>query len=533
MSGVTPALHRAILCVDVEGFGDRRRTNPHQLVVRDGLYRSLRDAFTRSGVEWEACYREDRGDGVLVLVSPDVPKNVLVGRVPRELAAAISEHNRAHDREAQIRLRMVVHAGEVLGDAHGVVGAAINMAFRLLEAEELKRALRASAGPLAVIASEWFFDEVIRHDPASHPTAYRQVRVSVKETQASAWIYVPGEPRSTENPAGQSPTLPLTVPRQLPGAIASFAGRTGELEELTAILDRDMAAGGTVVISAIDGTAGIGKTAVALHWAHRVADRFPDGQLYVNLRGFDPAGSPMEPAEAVRGFLDAFEVPTERIPINLEAQAALYRSLVSGRRLLVVLDNARDVGQVRPLLPGSPGCVVVITSRNHLTSLITVEGARPLTLDLLPIEEAAELLARRLGSGRLAAEQQAVEEIIALCAQLPLALSIVAARAAAHPGFPLAALAAELRDARGGLDGFTSGDLTTDLRAVFSWSYQRLGTPAARLFRLLALHPGPDIAIPAAASLAALPAYEVRNLLAELSRSHLLEEHIPMICAPG
>ena len=293
------------------------------------------------------------------------------------------------------------------------------------------------------------------------------------------------------------------------------------------MLDRDMAAGGTVVISAIDGTAGIGKTAVALHWAHRVADRFPDGQLYVNLRGFDPAGSPMAPAEAVRGFLDAFEVPAERIPINLEAQAALYRSLVSGRRILVVLDNARDVGQVRPLLPGSPGCVVVVTSRNHLTSLITVEGARPLTLDLLPVEEAAELLARRLGSGRLAAEQQAVEEIIALCAQLPLALSIVAARAAAHPGFPLAALAAELRDARGGLDGFTSGDLTTDLRAVFSWSYQRLGTPAARLFRLLALHPGPDIAIPAAASLAALPAHEVRNLLAELSRSHLLEEHIP------
>jgi len=527
MSGVAPALHRAILCVDVEGFGDRRRTNPHQVAVRDGLYRSLRAAFTRSGVDWDGCYHEDRGDGVLVLVRPEVPKNVLVGRMPRELATALSEHNRAHDTEARIRLRMAVHAGEVVSDAHGVVGAAINAAFRLLAAEELKRTLRASAGALAVIASEWIFDEVIRHDPASDLAAYRQVRVSVKETQTSAWIYVPGEPYPAENPTASSPVPPLTVPRQLPGAIPSFAGRTGELDELTAMLDRDMAAGGTVVISAIDGTAGIGKTAVALHWAHRVADRFPDGQLYVNLRGFDPAGSPMAPAEAVRGFLDAFEVPAERIPINLEAQAALYRSLVSGRRILVVLDNARDVEQVRPLLPGSPGCVVAVTSRNHLTSLITVDGARPLTLDLLPVEEAAELLARRLGSGRLAAEQQAVEEIIALCAQLPLALSIVAARAAAHPRFPLAALAAELRDARGGLDGFTGGDLTTDLRAVFSWSYQRLGTPASRLFRLLALHPGPDISAPAAASLAALPANEVRNLLAELSRSHLLEEHIP------
>ena len=287
-----------------------------------------------------------------------------------------------------------------------------------------------------------------------------------------------------------------------------------------------MVPGGTVVISAIDGTAGIGKTAFALHWAHGVTDQFPDGQLYLNLRGFDPAGSPMEPTEAVRGFLDAFEIPAERIPLNLEAQAALYRSLVSGRRMLVMLDNARDVEQVRPLLPGSPGCVVVVTSRNHLTSLITAEGARPLTLGLLPVEEAAELLARRIGPDRLAAEPQAVDEIIALCAQLPLALSIVAARAAAHPKFALTALAAELRDAHG-LDGFSSGDLTTDLRAVFSWSYERLTAPAGRLLRLLALHPGPDISVAATASLAALPRQEVRSLLTELAQSHLFEEHIP------
>ena len=463
----------------------------------------------------------------LILVPPEIPKNLLVGQVPRELTAALSEHNRTHGIEAQIRLRMAVHAGEILIDAHGVVGAAINMAFRLLEAEELKRSLAESDGTLAVIASEWFFDEVIRHDPVCYPAAYRQIWISVKETQANARIYIPGQRWPTENPAALPPAALPNVPRQLPGAIASFAGRTNELDELTAMLDRDMAAGGTVVISAIDGTAGIGKTAVALHWAHRVADRFPDGQLYVNLRGFDPVGSPMAPAEAVRGFLDAFDVPAERIPLNLDTQAALYRSLISGRRILVVLDNARDVEQVRPLLPGSPGCVVVVTSRNHLSSLIAADGARPLTLGLLPIEEATELLARRLGSGRLAAEQQAAEEIISLCAQLPLALSIVAARAAAHPRFPLAALATELRDARGGLDGFSGGDLTTDLRAVFSWSYQRLGTAAARLFRLLALHPGPDIARPAVASLGALPAYQVRHLLTELSRSHLIEEHSP------
>jgi hypothetical protein len=162
-----------------------------------------------------------------------------------------------------------------------------------------------------------------------------------------------------------------------------------------------------------------------------VADRFPDGQLYVNLRGFDPAGSPMSAAEAVRGFLDAFGVPAERIPLGLEAQASLYRSILAGRRVLVVLDNARDAAQVRPLLPGSPGCVVVVTSRNRLTGLIAAEGARPLTVDLLSVAEARELLVRRLGPGRVAAEPESVKEIIALCARLPLALSVVAARAGA------------------------------------------------------------------------------------------------------
>src|SRR5262249_5743225 len=157
---------------------------------------------------------------------------------------------------------------------------------------------------------------------------------------------------------------------------------------------------------AVDGTAGIGKTALAVCWAHRVADRFPDGQLYVNLRGFDPAGPPMAPAEAVRGFLDAFEVPAERVPVGLEAQASLYRSILAGRRVLVVLDNARDAAQVRPLLPGSPGCVVLVTSRTRLTSLVAVEGARPLTVGLLSVAEARDLLARRLGPDRVAAEPE-------------------------------------------------------------------------------------------------------------------------------
>src|ERR1700733_415571 len=178
----------------MEGFGDRRRTNPDQVVARDGLYRALSQAFTRSGMCWEDCYHEDRGDGALILIPSDVPKSLLVTDVPRELAAALSEHNQAHARQARIRLRLAVHAGEIHYDAHGVAGTAINVAFRLLEAAPLKRALAGSSGVLAVIASRWFFEEVVRHAPASSPASYRRVPIAVKETQGSAWICRPDDP---------------------------------------------------------------------------------------------------------------------------------------------------------------------------------------------------------------------------------------------------------------------------------------------------------------------------------------------------
>src|SRR5215470_2883129 len=317
------------------------------------------------------------------------------------------------------------------------------------------------------------------------------------------------------------------LPQQLPPAVAHFAGRAGELATLTELLNGRAASNGTVVISAVSGTAGVGKTALALYWAHQVADRFPDGQLYVNLRGFDPSGQGMDPAEAVRRFLDALGVPPERIPVELDAQAALYRSQLAGKRMLVVLDNARDSTQVRPLLPGTPTCLVMVTSRNQLTSLIAAEGAHSITLDLLTDDEARQLLVRRLGAARVAAEPAAVAEIITRCARLPLALALVAARTTTRPTGGLRMLANELRDTRHWWQTLTDDDPTTDVRAVFSWSYQALTPAAARLFRLLGLHPGPDIAAAAAASLAGLSATMVRSVLAELTRASLLVEHIP------
>jgi tetratricopeptide (TPR) repeat protein/transcriptional regulator with XRE-family HTH domain len=335
------------------------------------------------------------------------------------------------------------------------------------------------------------------------------------------------EPTGPGDGPGRDQAAPA-VPRQLPAAVAGFTGRTAELETLTQMLD-DATGGapGTVVISAIGGTAGVGKTALALHWAHQVAGRFGDGQLYVNLRGFDPSGIPAEPATAIRGFLDALGVPPERIPAAPDAQAGMYRSLLADRKTLIVLDNARDEQQIRPLLPASPGSLVLVTSRNQLTGLAAADGARLLSLDVLSQAEADRLLIARVGAARAIAEPDAIHEIARLCACLPLALSVAAARAATRPGFPLAAVAAELRDIASRLDALDAGDPAVSVRAVISWSYRQLSTDAARMFRLLGLHPGPDVSAAAAASLAATREPEARRSLGELARAHLVAEHVP------
>jgi DNA-binding SARP family transcriptional activator/transcriptional regulator with XRE-family HTH domain len=324
----------------------------------------------------------------------------------------------------------------------------------------------------------------------------------------------------------RQPTLPhqLPVPRHLPAAVQYFVGRTGELKALTGLLGR--AGGGspgTVVISAIGGTAGVGKTALAVHWAHRVADRFPDGQLYVDLRGFDPAGTPVASADAIRRFLEALQVPADQIPSSAEAQQDMYRSLLADRRMLIVLDNARDTGQVRPLLPAGPRHLVLVTSRNQLTSLVAAEGAHPVALDVLNPADARDLLARRLGQARIEAEADAVTELTELCARLPLALAIAGAHAALHPGLPLATLVTKLRNASSRLDALDAGQ-DASVRAVFSWSYQHLPAPAARMFRLLGVHSGPDITAAAAASLTGAAPDQARATLNQLTRSNLLTE---------
>jgi tetratricopeptide (TPR) repeat protein/transcriptional regulator with XRE-family HTH domain len=315
-------------------------------------------------------------------------------------------------------------------------------------------------------------------------------------------------------------------PAQLPLDIAGFTGRVAELAWLDALLAHSRGRGTAVVVGAVSGTAGVGKTALVMHWAHRVRHRFPDGQLYVNLRGFGPGGRMTSPTEAVRGFLDGLGLSADRIPTDLAAQTALYRSLLAGRRMLVILDNARDSDHVRPLLPGSRSAMVLITSRNHLTGLVANEGAHRLSLGLLSATEARALLAARLGVDRVDAEPMAAAAIATACARLPLALAVAAARAQ-QTGFTLATVAAELADAGRRLDTLDAGDDAGRVRAVFSWSYAALTPPAARLFRLLGLHRGPDITAPAAASLAGQPLSVLRPTLTELVSANLLTERAP------
>jgi tetratricopeptide (TPR) repeat protein len=540
-------VHRTIVVWDVEGFGDPNRTNAHQVTVRDGLYQVLRQAFQHAGICWADCDHEDRGDGVFVLAPAQITKVSFVDGLPHALVRALREHNASHSPSARIRLRMAVHAGEVAYDEHGVTSAAVNLAFRLVDAAPLKAALAESPGVLAVITSGWFFDEVVQHNPACYPAGYRRVRVTVKETATIAWISRPDHPyppaQHLTDPAAQGfsaamavrgllatrPTGELPVPRQLPLAVRDFTGRAEHLTTLdTLIPDSDNPdlppdPKGAVVITAIDGTAGVGKTTLAVFWAHRVQHRFPDGTLYINLRGYGP-GQPATPAEVLDGFLFALGCPPQRIPVGLQAQTALYRSLLAGRRVLIVLDNADTAQQVRPLLPGSPGCLVLITSRASLTGLVVSDGAVRLTLDLLTPDEALDLLRGILGTDRVTAEPQAVSALIGICARLPLALRIATGRAATRPHHCLADMVAEMNADHTRLDALhTLGDDPTSVRAVFDWSYQRLDTRQARLFRRLGQHPGPEFSLHAAVTVANLDLHETRQLLDTLTNAHLLE----------
>lgn len=315
---------------------------------------------------------------------------------------------------------------------------------------------------------------------------------------------------------------PGPIPRQLPADVRGFVGREEALEYLDGVLARSGEASETVVISTIAGTAGVGKTSLAVHWGHRVKYRFPDGQLHINLRGYDP-GPAVTADQALERFLKALGVAPGAIPEETEAKAALYRSLLGDKRMLVVLDNAATVRQVRPLLPGAASCMVVVTSRDRFSGLVARDGAHRLNLDVLTEGEAVELLRETTAGHRGLDSPEALVELARLCAWLPLALRIAGERAAVRPRMPLDDLIRNLKDESSLWEALSADDEETDaVHTVFAWSYRALSPDAARLFRLLGLHPGSDFSVLAAAALADIPAATARRLLDTLVGAHLL-----------
>jgi len=321
-------------------------------------------------------------------------------------------------------------------------------------------------------------------------------------------------------------TRTMPVPRELPPDVAAFTGRSAELAALDRLLLPTAGGPGSAataaVISAVSGTAGVGKTALALHWAHRAAAHFPDGQLHVNLRGYDPE-QPVSAADALASFLRALGTPGTDIPADETERAARYRSQLADKRSLILLDNAATADQVRPLLPGNPACRVLVTSRDSLAGLVARDGAARLDLDLLPLGEATALLRELIGA-RADADPAATAELADQCARLPLALRVAAELATSRPAAPLAALVAGLADQQARLDQLdAAGDSRTAVRAVFSWSYDHLEDGTARLFRLAGLHPGPDLDVYAVAALAASCPEEAGRAIESLTRAHLLQ----------
>ncbi|MEU5696716.1 BTAD domain-containing putative transcriptional regulator [Actinosynnema sp. NPDC020468] len=500
----------------------------------------LRHLLAAGGVADEVVV-ERRGGGYVLLVDPDrvdlhrFRRLVALARADADPASALESFDRAAG----------LWRGEALAGLDtpwiGVVRQGLERERFAADTDRIELALRA--GRHAVLLPE-LTARAAAHPLDEHVAAqlvlalyragrqadaleqYRRLRVRLTEELGAD----PGPDlrRLHERILAADPALaagpdPAPVaPRQLPAAPALFTGRVAELAELDrAVADPEV---GTVVITAIGGAGGIGKTWLALTWAHRNLHRFPDGQLFVDLHGFSPDGRPTEPSDAVRGFLTALGVDPGALPADVDALAACYRGLVAGRRMLVVLDNAATAEQVVPLLPGSASCTVLVTGRTRPASLIDRHGARHLPLDLLTTGEARALLAARLGDRRVAARHRVTDELIELCGRHPLALAIIARHAATRPSIPLAEFAAELR--RFGLEALDHDtDPTASLPAVLSWSLRALTDEQRTVFALLGTAPGPDVDLPAAVSLTGLPETLARRALRVLEDHSLLDRH--------
>lgn len=498
LGGIDPS--RAEVELTAQGAGYVLRTAPHHIDAH-----RFRDLVSRARAQDDDERRVALLEQGLSLWRGPVLDGTAAQQIQERLGSGLEESRLlALEDRIEAELRLGRHR-RLLEELKGLAGAypfrerlTCLLMIALYRGGQTHQALEVARGARRRLVEELGIDPslelqrlelaILRNDPALLPTQAEPVQVSA--------------------PA---------VPAQLPCSVADFTGRSGELGWL------DEHGRGTV---AITGAAGVGKTALAVHWAHRVSDRFPDGQLYVNLRGF-ATGAPMSAGQALARLLRSLGVAPGQVPQEADEAAALYRTLLAGRRVLVLLDNAMAAEQVRPLLPGAAGCLALVTSRDRLNGLGALDGARRLPLAVLDPGESRGLLARILGADRVRHEAEAAAELARLCDHLPLALRIAAINLSQQPGRTIAEAARELA----GSDRLTAlridGDDQAAVRAAFDLSYAVLGPADQRLFRLLGLSPGPDIGAPAAAALTGAPLDQVQRALDRLERTHLILQPAP------
>jgi tetratricopeptide (TPR) repeat protein len=517
--------YRTILAVDVEGYGRDSRTDPIRVQIRRRMATWFVALLNEAGAAEDQYVTSDTGDGCLFSIDPHVPRTRLLAGVVASLPGRVDADNQGRPAAERVRLRVVLHGGEVLADPDPIQGDAVIHASRLLDSAVARDCLAVSNRPLVAVVSEPIFDGIVKQGyPSLDRDSWHPITVRAKDRQIRAWLHVPGDLQAPRRARGKPRRAPNSIPHELPAGIGTaFTGRRHELDQLSSLLDAQGA--DAIIVSAIDGAAGIGKTALALYAAHRLADRFPDGQLYADLDGFTPGMQPRPPLEIITRFLGSLGVDRRQVPTELDAAAAFYRTVLAGRRLLILLDNARNAAQVRPLLPGSASCVVLVTSRDRLADL---DGVASLPLDVLPESDAVDLLGQLAGSERIQAEPEAAVRIVRACGCLPLAVRIAGALLDSRPKWPASALADRLADEYHRLDRLQSGELA--VRTPFAVSYQPLISDhpkAARAFRLLALLDGPDLGVHTAAALLDEPSDDVEELLERLVDTRLLESPMP------
>jgi tetratricopeptide (TPR) repeat protein len=529
--------HRSILAVDIVGFSSLERVDPTRLHLRQRLRRIVDSELARilEGASYDS---NDTGDGWVYAIDPAVPKPRLLDPLVPRLAARLERHNQSRGASEQIRLRVVLHAGEVLRDPAPLLGQPVIHAFRLLDAPALKACALATTRPLVLIVSWTIYEGIVKQRYVRlDPATFFPVVVRVKETHDRAWVHVPGDPdapvrasvvATPEQVARLGQTAP---PNELPSPPVGFVGRHHELTQIGGMLGNENDSRAPPIITIV-GMGGVGKSALAVYTGHQLASRFPDGLFYVDLQGASPRLRPLTPLAALQHLLRSLGLSEPELPVTLESAAARYRALTATKQVLIVLDNAHGTDQVRRLLPGSPSSAVLITSRRMLSDL---EGTVHLRLDVLAAEDSIQLLRTLAGSTRIDEDLEAAAEITHLCGHLPLALWIMAARLRDRPTWTPRKLAARLREEHQRLDQLQVGDQA--VRASLEVSYQDLrasapvgsdgGIDLARAFALLGLMDGPDFGVPAASALLATSRQNAEVALERLVDEHLLDNPPP------